>query len=119
MTKKIFLQFLKENLGNLSIEKQEIILKKISSWVEEYRNNIKKNYTYCDKCKKYHKTKDFEQLHDIHTEIVTTYTDCGYGDDDRYGEVEFSFTYSTCPGCGYKKEINRYPLRTLWEKTRT
>ena len=60
MTKKIFLQFLKENIGNLSIEKQEIILKKISSWVEEYRNNIKKNYTYCDKCKKYMESKHWK-----------------------------------------------------------
>ena len=47
-----------------------------------------------------------------------TFRDSGYGDDDRYGDVEYMITYSTCPICGKVEEIKKVYLRTICEQDR-
>lgn len=62
--------------------------------------------------------KDFKE--EVNTEIrrETTYTDAGYGDDDKIGDVEYRITYSICPLCQKKTQENKMFIRILWEKGR-
>lgn len=114
-----FKKFLKENLEFVTLTEQESFLKEIPAMIKEYEEKSKKDFTYCNSCKKYIKTKYFKTEHNIHTTVETTLQDAGYGDDDLIGEVEYEFIYETCPKCGNKKEKNRYYRRTLWEKRRS
>lgn len=118
MNKTEFNKFLSETIGNLPIEKQEKELDKLTKYKEDYLAKLKKNHTCCTKCHKYSKTKEFTQVNEVRRNIETTFTDAGYGDDDRYGEVEYIYQYLICPICKFKNYKNRIYVRTLWEKTR-
>lgn len=72
---------------------------------------VKGNLIYhkCGHCKKYFKLnpKDCYQTQEVHN--ISTYTDAGYGDDDRYANAVYNITKVKCPLC--KKEVtleNKY-----------
>ncbi|MDO4282017.1 MAG: hypothetical protein Q4D02_00085 [Clostridia bacterium] len=120
MTKREFEKFINQNLRNLSIEHQEELLIKIKDkWIPEVLERKLKNYTKCVKCGKYSFTRKFKTITVLETRIETTYVDAGYGDDDKYGEVEYLVEYSVCPICGYRKEKKKCYMRTIWEKGRS
>lgn len=103
----------------MSLEsKEELLLKMKSIWIPSIINDIKKNYKKCPNCKKYSLKSKFKTLHQSETRIETTYTDCGYGDDDKYGEVEYMIMYEECPLCNNKTKVKKEYSRIIWEKNR-
>lgn len=122
MNKTEYNKNIKQQTKNLPIEEQLKIIKKEQSnienrqkWLKEIRMQILKNYTYCNKCEKYSKTKDFEMLSIKEIRQETTYTDCGYGDSDTWGNVEYVVDYQICPLCNHKKQIKKQYVRILNE----
>ncbi len=119
MKKKDFTDYLKNILKDLPLEKQKLILEKIrKEWLPEYINNKFINYSLCEKCGKYSLTKSFQTTSKKEIFTETTYTDAGYGDTDKIGEVEYLIHYSICPICSHEKVKDRYPLRVLNERYR-
>lgn len=128
MNKKDFATYISSRLEGLSLEKQieelekvqnvylpEQILKRkkqFGTWVPPEKAD---DYVFCKQCKKYYLKKEGEQkdVQEVRTE--TTFIDCGYGDDDKLGEVEYLITYGICPRCGGKQEIKKWYLRTICE----
>lgn len=122
MDKNSLRKIIEMDLGKLPLEKKLQELDKLndrmSQLCKELKEKYKKNMIYCDKCKKYSKDKEFKREIEKQNILGTTYTDCGYGDDDRYGEMEYLYHYLICPKCGNKMVKKRTYLRTLWEKRR-
>ena len=77
-----------------------------------------KNYILCNHCNKYCLKKDCKRQDIREVRVETTFTDCGYGDDDKMGEVEYLVTYSICPRCGGKQQTSKLYLRTICEWNR-
>lgn len=126
MNKKDFTVYIEKQLEGMSLDKQIKVLQKIQNeYLVSIINKKKKRagtfvepeerdkYTFCDKCKKYYLTPKGKI--DLKTEIrtETTYTDAGYGDDDRVGEVEYMVRYITCPLCSHKQEESKLYLRLI------
>lgn len=124
MNKKDFYTFIKSNLKELTIEKQEELLKKISNdWMPDITKNFYqktcKNLIKCFNCKKYLRKKDYKNESKIIFEPgVTVNVDCGYGDYDKIADVTYKINYIICPICGYKKELNRIEINTSNERYR-
>lgn len=105
--------------GSTDINKNILLLEKIQKkWIPEIINSKLKKYKLCKQCHKYSLQKDFKK--EITKEIrrETTYTDAGYGDDDRIGDVEYMVTYSICPLCQKKSQEDKMFMRLLGEKRR-
>ena len=92
-----------------------LILKRVFNNLTE---KATKGQQKCKHCGKYSREKDFIYDNRIEVKNVQTYSDCGYGDDDRFGDVEFEIKYAKCPKCGKEHEISRFQRRILWEKRR-
>lgn len=128
MNKKDFTKYINDELEGLTLEQQikelrkvqEIYLqslinsrrKKLGEWVPKEQ---KENYMFCEKCKKYTLIKKCKQQSVKEVRTVMTYIDCGYGDDDKVGNVEYGITYIICPRCGHKQEKSKHYLRKLRE----
>ena len=97
------------------IEKGQINIENMQKWLKEIQTQLLKNYTYCNECGKYSKTKDFKILSIKEINQETIYTDCGYGDDDTWGNVEYIIEYQICPLCNHKNQIKKQYLRVLDE----
>ena len=99
------------NIEIKGLDDLKSILDDLSNNVEKRKKSIlskrdrKGNLIWrkCSHCKKYFKvnTKDIFTTESIH--CINTYTDSGYGDDDRYADAVYIETKSHCPLC--KKEI--------------
>lgn len=131
MNKKEFTRYINKQLNGMSLECQiqelqklqktylpELIqarMRRLGTWIPPEK---KDDYIFCKKCGKYSlKSKvNKEFVREVRT--VTTFTDCGYGDDDRIGDVEYSVTYVICPKCGHKQEHSKYRIRVLREWNR-
>lgn len=112
-----FLNKLKINLSHIPIETQEVIINKLcKEWLPDYLKDIKKGYIYCNNCKKYFKKEEFKEITKVEKNIETTYSDAGYGDDDKYGEVEYLVYYQVCPNCKHETPVGKMYIRTLWER---
>ena len=106
MNKKEFAEYMDKQLEGLTLQQQIKELKKINEnylpsliqsrqkklglWVDPKEQH---KYFFCKKCGRYYLTKDCKEnmVREVHTE--TTYTDAGYGDDDKTGDVEYMVTY--------------------------
>ncbi|MBQ8042583.1 MAG: hypothetical protein IJ272_00340 [Clostridia bacterium] len=131
MNKKDFTRYINEQLEGLSLERQigelqkvqktylpELIQarqKKLGIWVPPEK---KQDYMFCESCRKYSLKNKCVQEDITEVRTVTTFRDCGYGDDDKMGDVEYIVTYITCPRCGHKQEKSKFRLRTLREWNR-
>ena len=62
-------------------------------------SSIKKGKKCCPKCNHYFKPDPKKQYANTHIENRTSYTDAGYGDDDRYADYEITDLYQLCPNC--------------------
>lgn len=119
MTKKDFEKYLNEQFREIPLEEQERLLIKMErEWIPSILKRKLEKYTMCDSCKKYSLTKRFKTITIKNRRIETTYRDCGYGDDDMIGEVEYLDYYLVCPICGYEKKYKSEYIRTLWERRR-
>ena len=97
--------------GNYTVKEKKCLLDKfkdnIKTQVEEVETKIEEGYTYCPKCEEWYKDKAWET--DIKQEVrnICTYHDAGYGDDDRYEDVNCTVTYMVCP-LGHRVEMDMY-----------
>lgn len=63
-------------------------------------------------------TSSFDIVNRKEFRIETTYTDSGYGDDDRTGKVWYYNFYRVCPHCNKETFKNRLFLNIEEEYTR-
>lgn len=116
MNRRDFEKFLNNQLKGMPLEKVELELEKIQQkWIPEILEKKKKGKQKCNACGKYSPVKEFKIENEIKIITETTYTDCGYGDFDRIGEVERLYVYEICPLCGNKKEKDSTRLRIIRE----
>lgn len=131
MNKKEFIEFMTKQMEKLSDERKiEFLLRVQNNYIPTIIHQIQKrngywvepkdekNYTLCNKCKRYSLTKKCKTESKREIRIESTYRDAGYGDDDRDGEVEYIVMYSICPLCGHKQEQNKFYVRKLREWNR-
>lgn len=99
-------------------QKLEFLNKMSENWIPSLKKNIFNTYRKCCKCNEYFLRSEFKKSNSKITNEETTYTDAGYGDNDKYGEVEYMIDYLECPKCHYKETVNKHFIRILWEKDR-
>lgn len=119
-----FKKYLNEKLDGFDINKKKSILLKIRNkiensyqtiiyWLNNYEKDCFNDYTLCKNCNKYFNTTSFKNTKTIETKFELIYSDCGYGDDDEYGDVLYFMTYEECPACKNKKLVKKEYVRTL------
>lgn len=118
MRKSDFVRYVKSIIKPYSVTEQINALEKMKTWLDELIKEKKEKNIYCSNCKKYSSESRFKKVYEHEVRHQAIYIDAGYGDDDTHGEVEYFVTYSVCPCCGYKKEIEKRYLKTLSEYTR-
>lgn len=110
MNKTILKEYLNDQIAGLSPEKQMVEIDKIIEYVEKYKSNtltkIRKKYTYCYTCKKYHLTKLYKIEESDVKSSCCVYSDCGYGDNDEYAECIHHIKEKICPKCGNRQKIS-------------
>lgn len=128
MNKKQFIAYINSQMEGMTYEKKMALLRKIEGnyvpelmrkysekegyWVPKEKEHL---YFHCKKCKKYTLKKDCKSESEKKVNVETTYTDCGYGDDDMLGEVERLIVYTTCPHCNTRQKTKDYFLRIIRE----
>lgn len=78
--------------------------------LKEERKTILNTHYYCGSCESYFPKNNVKIKEEIETHCECVFTDCGYGDDDRFADVTYSYVYGICPYCGARKFINRIYL---------
>ncbi len=116
MTKREFDDFITESLRGMTLEEQEIYLRKLHGWItrrqEKLSERIRKSYIKCNKCKKYllrTKPTIVHQYEMKQGECI--WRDSGNGDDDIFADVTYDVYYYICPYCGAKIEKTRYAIK--------
>ena len=131
MNKKQFFDYMNQEMEGMTYDQKIKLLKKIETnyvpelirkhqkkegyWVPKEKENL---YFYCKNCRKYTLKKYCKSDSEKKVDVETTYTDCGYGDDDMMGEVERLIIYTTCPHCGNKQQTHNIFLRVISEWNR-
>ena len=120
MNKKQFIYYFNQVTLDESLESQIKILEKIRDvWIPEIIKRKEQNYTYCQNCRKYIRTKSFNVIHKKEwiTDVCVS-RDAGYGDGDIYADVLYDITYSVCPNCGFEKILSKTGIETKNEHER-
>ena len=66
--------------------------------IEETKNNLKRDYRYCNKCNEYYKLKAWDMgIHTVTYQKCTNPLTGGYLDDYEYEQVTEDETYFECP----------------------
>lgn len=103
-----------EKLAALGRKRAELI-EEIENEYEHYCTEIKSKYEECPYCKDWYLKKSFEdEVIKEEQKGILVYSDCGYGDDDRYADIECLVTYRICPK-GHKIKKNAERIRTIRE----
>lgn len=114
MNKKEFESYLRQVLAELPIEKQEeILLKMKNKWIPDFINKRFKNYSYRSKCRRYFLKSKYIKVEKKNIKTLKTFIDGGYGDDDKWEDMEFLCTYMVCPVCGNQEEVDSKYIRTV------
>lgn len=114
-TKKNFISSINTLLKDVPKEKQIQKIEQMIAWLKELIEKKKENRTYCKGCQNYILTKSFKEVFETEIRHVTIHTDCGYGDDDTHGDVEYFVTYRVCPVCGQKEEVRKWRSKIISE----
>lgn len=119
MTKSEFEKLIKSGINDLPTDKQLKLLEKIENdWIPDIKTNLIKNKRQCEKCKVYVDDSKYKIWKKKETIVEVTYSDAGYGDGDKYGEVEYLIDYIQCPLCKHIAKVKKHFIRILWEKGR-
>ena len=120
MNKKQFIYYFNQVTLDESLESQIELLEKMQKvWIPNLIERKTRNYTFCESCKKYVRTKSFKEIEkEKWVSDVCIYHDAGYGDSDEYADVLYLFKYSVCPNCGFKEVISKTPLETKNKRDR-
>lgn len=116
--KKKFLESIGFNETDSIQRKRDILFNIKNELIPLLLKELIKDKVYCKKCEEYHSMDDFTPSAETKIITTTTYTDAGYGDDDRVGQVEYIIYYLECPICKEKQEKERTYIRTIKEWTR-
>jgi len=81
------------------LERLSKTLASLSTKIGKRMSSIKEGKMCCPKCNHYFKPDPKKQYANTHIENRTSYTDAGYGDDDRYADYEITDLYQLCPNC--------------------
>lgn len=81
------------------LERLEDCVNEISAKIEQRKHQIKKDRVCCSSCKLYFKPNPKKWYKQERIENRTSYTDAGYGDDDRYADYKITSYYELCPKC--------------------
>ena len=100
------------------IEELQKAIDKIQSLKDKKLKKFKELYFKCPGCKKLSLYKDVKEVSRKEFRIETTYTDSGYGDDDRTGKVWYLNFYRVCPHCNKETFKDRHFLNIEEEYTR-
>ena len=72
----------------------------------------------CKPCNKWSKKSDWFKVKIEDYDVMTTYTDCGYGDDDESAMFRTITTYEVCPKCGRMIHISTEKFESGESKNR-
>ena len=74
----------------------------LARFTDKLKNMTKDSFLYyCPKCGQIFKlegSKTYKETSIAHHQCV--YSDCGYGDNDVFADIEYSHIYQKCPNCG-------------------
>jgi len=100
---------------NDSIDKKYRFIEKLEEVLLKIREKISNNMLCCENCGKYfYKRNTFEKVET--DKNVTTFTDAGYGDDDRIGDIKYLKTFCKCPYCKKNVEVSKQLLEITNER---
>ncbi len=75
---------------------------KLALFTDEFKKIAQDTFLYyCPECGEIFglgKSETYKETSIEHSQCV--YSDCGYGDDDVYADIEYSHVYQKCPKCG-------------------
>lgn len=116
MTKREFDEFLTESLRGMSLEEQEIQLRKLHNWITQrqgkLQERINKSYIRCNNCKRYLLKKRLTIVHQLEVKQgECILSDAGNGDDNIFADVTYNVCYAICQNCGAKIERDRYVIK--------
>ena len=107
MTKREFDKLLTESLKGMSLEKQEIQLRKLQDWISQKQDKlqakINKSYIKCSKCERY-SLRNKLTIIDQYEKRQSKYSI----DDDFLPDITYHIYYYICPNCGTKIEMARH-----------
>lgn len=72
----------------------------------------------CKPCNKWSKKSDWFIVEIEDYDVFTTYTDCGYGDDDEHAMFRVIKRYEVCPKCGRMVPLSTKKFESGASKTR-
>ena len=112
MTEREFNTWLSQCLKDLSLQEQEVVLKKMDCWLQERQRHVNeeigKSYIKCNKCGNYTpksmcevETQIEEVLHELFLQ------DGGFGGLDIYADITYRLELYVCPHCGGLIEKSR------------
>jgi hypothetical protein len=112
--------YLKNIFKNVLSKNDKIeLINRLVKWLGNESDIIKNNCWYCSKCKQWYDKKEF--INKTKTRLirnVLTFSDAGYGDDDRYGDVTYLVYYHECPYCHEETEDRKITLKIENERDR-
>ena len=112
--------YLKNIFKNIISKNDKIkLINSLDKWLEHESDILEDGCLYCSKCKKwYDKKESINKIKTMLSKNVLTFSDAGYGDDDRYGDVTYLIYYHKCPYCHEETEDRRITLKIENEKSR-
>lgn len=101
MTKKELFDFLDKSLKGLPVEQKEKTIDRIiyNRYLQQYKKKITKGMKRCPLCGKYFPINAKVDVKIKEEKEEFTYTDGGYGDDDRTVTYDVLVEYHRCPRC--------------------
>jgi len=121
MKEKTFKEFIRKQFYNKTLKQKLDVIEKESKWINEIWEELEKeseSYIQCEHCENYFKKEEYKSSYERVTSCEVTYTDCGYGDDDMYGDVTRLVQKLECPKCGKITEGDKHWLSTTNERRR-
>lgn len=100
------------------MEELQKAINKVQAMKDKKLKKFKELYFKCSHCGKLTLYKDVKEVSRKEYRIETTYTDAGYGDDDRTGKVWYLNFYRVCPHCNKETFKDKYFLDIEEEYTR-
>ena len=113
-------QLVFDTLKNKNVNTAKNQLSKLKSNISKIYDELTKGYKFCGCCCKFSLPEKWvRSQEEKEIKNVCVYSDCGYGDDDRYADITYLIDYEICPLCKgkemkYKWEISRKNERGRW-----
>lgn len=112
MNKNDIKAYIKSQIIGKTPKKQLETLNKLEKFFIDYIKSLKvkivDKYYECPACHTYfEKNKIKKQQEEKLIKNCLVYTDCGYGDDDKFADRKYRVTFCNCPKCGQRYELTK------------